>query len=35
MAFIIVGINLCVDIAYARLDPQVRLNLFKGDRLGD
>lgn len=29
MALIIVGINICVDIAYAKVDPQVRSNLFK------
>lgn len=29
MAFIIVGINILVDIAYAKTDPQIRSNLFK------
>lgn len=29
MAFIIVGINICVDIAYAKVDPQVRSQLLK------
>ncbi len=30
MAFIIVGINIGVDIAYAWADPQIRAHLFKG-----
>ena len=29
MAFIIVGINICVDIAYAKANPQIRSSLFK------
>ena len=29
MAFIIIGINICVDIAYVKADPQVRSNLLK------
>ena len=29
MAFIIVGINICVDIAYAKVDPKIRSDLFK------
>lgn len=31
MAFIIIGINIFVDLAYAKVDPQVRGSLFKGD----
>ena len=33
MAFIIVGINICVDIAYTQVDPQIRSNLFKDNLL--
>ena len=29
IAFIIVGINICVDIAYAKVDPQIQSDLFK------
>ena len=28
MAFIIIGINICVDITYAKVDPKIRSNLF-------
>ena len=35
MAFIIVGINICMDIAYAKVNPQIRSNLFKENLLGN
>ena len=31
MAFIIIGINMSVDMAYAKVNPQVRQNLFRED----
>ena len=35
MAFIIVGINICVDIAYVKVDPQIRSDLIKESQVGN